>query len=158
MYIKEFEVRWSDVDANRHMANSAYLNFMSHTRMAFLFELGFGQKTLAENQLAPVVFYEHLYYFKEILPGKPVRVSLEVTGMSEDGKFFEFVHGFYDYQGKNVAHCDMMGGWIDLSTRALTGLKGDLLERFTAIEKPEVYRILSKEDTRRFAKTPKDLL
>ena len=41
MYLKEFEIRWSDIDANRHLANSAYLNFMSHTRMAFLMELGF---------------------------------------------------------------------------------------------------------------------
>jgi acyl-CoA thioester hydrolase len=30
MYLKEFEIRWSDVDANRHLANSAYLNYMAH--------------------------------------------------------------------------------------------------------------------------------
>ncbi|MEX0273937.1 MAG: acyl-CoA thioesterase, partial [Flavobacteriaceae bacterium] len=81
MYLKEFEIRWSDVDANRHMANSAYLNFMSHTRMSFLMEMGFGQKILSQHQIGPVVFYEHMYYFKEIFPGKPIKVSLEVTGM-----------------------------------------------------------------------------
>ena len=41
MYKKQFEIRWSDVDANKHLANSAYTNFMSHTRMAFLMEFGF---------------------------------------------------------------------------------------------------------------------
>ncbi len=40
MFVKEFEIRWSDLDANRHMANSAYINFMSHTRMAYLGQLG----------------------------------------------------------------------------------------------------------------------
>ncbi len=40
MYLKEFEIRWSDVDANRHLANSAYLNYMSHARMSFLMEIG----------------------------------------------------------------------------------------------------------------------
>lgn len=25
MYLKEFEIRWNDIDANRHMANSAYI-------------------------------------------------------------------------------------------------------------------------------------
>jgi len=41
MYLKEFEICWSDMDANRHIANSAYINFMSHTRMACLLEVGF---------------------------------------------------------------------------------------------------------------------
>lgn len=157
MYLKEFEIRWSDVDANRHLANSAYLNFMSHTRMAFLFELGFDQKVLAANQIGPVVFHEHMYYFKEVFPGRPIKVSLEVVGMSEDGKFFEFHHNFYDANGRNVAHCEMMGAWISLETRKLTGLPDSLLETFLAVERPEGFQILTKEDTRRFSKAPKDL-
>ncbi|MFT4831888.1 MAG: acyl-CoA thioester hydrolase [Psychroserpens sp.] len=41
MYLKEFEIRWSDIDANGHLGNTAYVNYMSHTRMTFLNELGF---------------------------------------------------------------------------------------------------------------------
>ena len=157
MYLKEFEVRWSDVDANRHLANSAYTNFMSHTRMAFLMEQGFGHEVMVKNKIGPVVFYEHMYYFKEVFPGKPIRVSLEVMGMSEDGCFFEFHHNFYDTNGKNVAHCEMMGAWISLESRQLIPLSKDLLHRFQQFEKPEDFRILTKEDTRKFAKKPKDL-
>ncbi|NNE76435.1 MAG: acyl-CoA thioesterase [Pricia sp.] len=157
MFLKEFEIRWSDIDANRHLANSAYFNLMSHTRMSFLMELGFDQKTLAEHEIGPVVFYEHMYYFKEAFPGRPIKVSLEVTGMSEDGKFFAFEHNFYNYKGENFAHCEMMGAWIDLKTRRLTGLTNDLLYAFSGAEKAEGFRILTKQDTRRFSKTPKDL-
>jgi acyl-CoA thioester hydrolase len=56
MFLKEFEVRWSDVDANRHLANSAYINFKGHTRMAFLMELGFDHRLMAENKIGTVVF------------------------------------------------------------------------------------------------------
>ncbi|WP_422083087.1 acyl-CoA thioesterase [Ulvibacterium sp.] len=157
MYLKEFEVRWSDVDANRHLANSAYINFMSHARMSYLMELGFDQRMMAKHQIGPVVFYEHMYYFKEVFPGKPIRVSLEVMGLSEDGKFFEFHHNFYDAKGRNVAHCEMMGAWMSLETRKLIGLPGELLQVFNATEKPKGFRILTKADTRKFAKTPKDL-
>lgn len=158
MYLKDFEVRWSDIDANRHLANSAYINFMSHTRMSFLWELGFNHKTMAENQIGPVVFYEHMYYFKEVFPGKPIKVSLEVTGLSEDGKFFEFHHNFYDSNGKNVAHCEMMGAWISLKTRSLIGLNDTMLAAFNSVDKPKGFKVLTKEDTRRFAKVPqKDL-
>ncbi len=158
MYLKDFEVRWSDIDANGHLANAAYINFMSHTRMAFLLELGFDRKTLVENQIGPVAFYEHIHYFKEVFLGKPIKVSLEVMGMSEDGKFFEFHHNFYDSNGKNVAHCEMMGAWISFETRQLIGLSADLLRIFNTFEKSEDFRSLTKEDTRKFAKAPKDLV
>jgi len=114
MYLKEFEIRWSDVDANRHLANAAYLNFMSHTRMAFLMELGFTHKTMETHGIGPVVFYEHMYYFKEAFLGKPIKVSMEVVGMSEDGAF-------------------------------------------NGTDKPRNFRILTKADTRKFAKLPTDL-
>src|SRR5690606_20426064 len=114
MFIKEFEIRWSDLDPNGHMANSAYINFMAHTRMAYLGQMGFTQRNFAAHRIGPVVFHEHIHYFKEAFVGRPVRVSLELTGMSQDGMFFEFLHNFYDGQGKNFARCRMMWGWIDL--------------------------------------------
>ncbi|ASV32637.1 acyl-CoA thioesterase [Maribacter cobaltidurans] len=157
MYLKEFEIRWSDVDANRHLANSAYLNYMSHTRMSYLMEIGFDQRTLAANEIGPVVFYEHMYYFKEAFPGKPIKVSMEIMGMSEDAKFFEFHHNFYNHKGENFAHCEMMGAWINLKTRKLTGLTNDFLATFSGVEKGEGFRILTKEDTRKFSKTPNNL-
>jgi acyl-CoA thioester hydrolase len=157
MFLKAFEIRWSDMDANRHLANSSYINFMSHTRMAFLDANGLNLKTLAEMHMSPVVFYEHVYYFKEAFAGKPVNVSLELKGMSPDGMFFEFHHNFYDAKGRNFAHCEMMGAWINLNSRALTALPPEVLERFDALEKAPDFKVLTKEDTRKFAKKPKDL-
>ena len=158
MYLKEFEIRWSDVDANRHMANSAYLNFMSHTRMSFLLEIGFNQKTMSQNNIGPVVFHEHVYYFKEAFLGKPVKVSLELVGLSVDGMFFEFHHNFYDGHGKNFAHCQIMGAWIDLKTRTLTGLGHEFLGAFNKVPKGDGFKVLTKEDTRKFSVRPKDLV
>ncbi|MDC7994843.1 acyl-CoA thioesterase [Altibacter sp. HG106] len=157
MYIKQFEVRWSDIDANRHLANSAYINFMSHTRMSYLNEIGLDQRHLVAQNIGPVVFYEHVYYFKEVFPGKPLRVSLEITGMSDDGMYFEFAHNFYDHNGNNVAHCEMMGAWIDLQTRKLTGLPKEILATFDRAERSAEFRILTKDDTRKHGKTPKSL-
>lgn len=157
MYSKSFEIRWSDIDANRHLANTAYINFMSHTRMSFLMENGFGQKEMAKHNLGPVVFYEHVYYFKEVFAGKPVKVTLELKGLSEDGKYFEFLHNFYDYKGKNFARCEMMGGWIDLQERKLTGLPEELFQNLNSLSHTEDFRKLSKEDTRKFGKRPQDI-
>jgi acyl-CoA thioester hydrolase len=157
MYFKEFEIRWSDLDANRHLANAAYINFMSHTRMGFLIENGFTQQELAKNNIGPVVFYEHVYYFKEAFLGKPVRVSLEVSGLSEDGMFFEFLHNFYDTNGKNFASCEIMGAWIDLKSRQLIGLPAFFNDALRKAPKAKNFKILTKEDTRKFGKKPENL-
>ncbi|WP_025741982.1 acyl-CoA thioesterase [Aquimarina pacifica] len=157
MYIKEFEIRWNDIDANRHLANKAYIEFAAHTRMSFLGENGFNHKTFGKYNLGPVVFYEHIYYFKEVFAGKPLRVSLELVGLSEDGMFFSFEHNYYDYKGRNVARCEMMGAWIDLGSRKLIGLPEEMLSILDTIERPKNFKILTKEDTRKFAKIPVDL-
>lgn len=156
-YQKKFEIRWSDLDANRHLANAAYQNFMSHTRMGFLIENGFSSKELATLNLGPVVFYEHIYYFKELLPEDTATVSVELKGLSEDGMFFEFEHNIYNQHGINCARCEMLGAWIDLHTRSLTSLPEELVKRVEALDKTENFRILTKEDTRAHGQKPKHL-
>ncbi len=157
MYLKEFEVRWSDTDANRHLANSAYINFMSHTRMSFLIDQGIDQKTMAKHNIGPVVFFEHVYYFKEVFQGQPVRVSFELGGMSEDGMFFRFIHNFYDAKGHNLAYCEMQGGWMHLQSRKLTGLSESLKDLLATAPKSDDFKILTKQDMRKGTRIPKDL-
>ncbi|WP_394974575.1 acyl-CoA thioesterase [uncultured Croceitalea sp.] len=157
MFLKEFEIRWSDIDANRHLANSAYINYTAHTRMSYLEQLGFNQKTMAKYRIGPVVFYEHMYYFKEVFIGKPIQVSSELKGMSQDGMFFEFHHDFYDTEGKNFAHSEMMGAWIDLKERRLTSLPEEFMKAVSKIERAEGFKFLTKEDTRKFKRVPKNL-
>lgn len=157
MYWKAFEIRWSDLDANRHLGNTAYVDYMGHTRMGFFENIGLSLPKLEKQQLGAVVFYEHIYYFQEILPGTAVRVSLQLNGLAADGRFFEFHHDFYDSAGTHMAHAEMMGAWIDLSGRRLTGLPEEFLALFNSVERPKGLRVLTKEDTRKFAKSPKNL-
>ena len=157
MFTKQFEIRWNDLDANMHLANTSYVNFMSHTRMAFFDAYGFSLPEISKNNLAPVVFYEHIYYFKEIHLGTPITVGLEVTGLSEDGMFFTMDHNFYDENGKNVAHSEMLGAWMDFNTRKLIALNSEFIKRANAFPKSENFKILTKADTRKYQKRPVDL-
>lgn len=157
MYLKSFEIRWSDLDANRHLANSSYQNFMSHTRMAFLVESGFSQAELVKQNLGPVVFYEHIYYFKELKPEDRVQVSLEMKGLSGNGMFFQFEHNLYNQDGQNCARCEMLGAWIDLTSRQLTELPDHLLKSLNQMTKTADFKVLTKADTRKFGQKPKDL-
>jgi len=123
-----------------------------------LSEIGFTHKELAQHQIGPVVFYEHIYYFKEVFPGKPIRVSLELQGVSEDGMYFEFLHNFYDHTGKNFAQCEIMGAWIDLQTRKLIALPNEMQGHWDKVAKSKSFKILTKEDTRKYGRRPADLM
>ena len=157
MYTKEFEIRWSDVDANRHLRNSAYVDYMSQTRMGCFTEQGLGDAAIVANNLAPVALYEHIYYFREVFSGTPVTVSLEMKGLAPDGRFFEFVHNFYDDQGRNLARSIMLGGWIDMTTRKLKGLPPELYAVLEGLPRTEDFEVLTKENVRKFHQRPKNL-
>ena len=71
--------------------------------------------------------------------------------------FFEFLHNIYDHKGRNCASCEMLGSWIDLKERSLVTLPKNLLEQLNTLSRTEDFKILTKEDTRRFGKKPKDV-
>lgn len=155
MYTKEFDIRWSDIDANRHLANSAYVNFMSHTRMGFMIANGLSHKEMVTHNFGPVVFQEQVFFFKEAFQGRPITVTFELGGISEDGKFFKFVHNFYDYKGRNLARGTMQGAWIDLTTRKTVALPENLKPMLDKAHKTDDFKILTKEDMRAHGQVPK---
>lgn len=157
MFLKTFEIRWNDLDANRHLANVTYLGYASETRMALLNSLGLTHKSLMKMGLGPIIFNESLTYFKEVLPDDEIRVSCELAGLSQHGTFFSFRHNYYNQKGKNVARCQMMGGWIDLATRKLAALPQDLWQHFDALPKTVDFRNLTPADTRIEGIKPQDL-
>ena len=156
MYTKQFDIRWRDLDANKHLGNSSYIDFMSHTRMSFFSENDIGMDVMKGMGLGPIVFYEHIYYFKEVLLGDPITVSLEVAGMSEDGRFIKFEHNFYDKIGKNLAFSEMLFSWIDLETRKLGKLPSDLKQKIMSFQKGDNFKTLHKEDIRKDGIAPRD--
>ncbi len=125
--------------------------------MSFFTEQGLDIDAMERLGLGPIVFYEHIYYFNEALLGAPVNVSLEVIGHSEDGRFVMFEHNFYSMEGKNFAHGEMMFSWIDMQTRKLGKVPHNLLQLIESFPKSKEFKILTKEDTRKYGKTPRDL-
>ncbi len=153
----KINIRWSDIDANRHLANSAYINFMSYARVVEMKKAGVTQKVLEKHNLGPIVFYEKIFYFKEVLPEQPVFIDIKLKGLSADYKFFQFEQNMYDENGQNMAGYEMMGSWIDMKKRKLATLPQELAELFQHIERTEDFKVLTKEDTRKFGMFPKPI-
>ena len=156
MYIKRFEIRWRDLDANKHLGNSSYVDFMSHTRMSFFMEHNINLTDMDAYGIGPIVIHEHIYYFKEIRLGQTVDVSLEVIGMTEDARFVKIGHNFYDLNGKNLAYAEMLFSWIDLKTRRLAVVPEDILNSISSFPRSKDFSFLTKDDLRADGKRPVD--
>ena len=158
MYSKQFEIRWSDLDANLHLGNSKYMDFMSHTRMSFLINNNLDLEEMVQSNLGPVTLHEHIYYFKEVRPNETITVSLEVLGFTPDGRFLKFEHNFYDKEGVNLAYAEILFSWIDMKKRKIGTISSAILNKIESLPRAKNFKFLDKEDLKSNARTPKNII
>lgn len=156
VYYHQFEVRWSDIDANRHLANSAYVEYCAQTRMAFMTKHKMGVKELNRWGIGPVILHERYSFFKEIYADQQVLVSLEIDGMAEDASIYRFIHKFYLSDGTHCATAEAMGVWIDMMLRKSTDPPEDIVEVMNRF-KSENVQVLTRDDIKTLPFRPENI-
>ncbi|MFB9120469.1 acyl-CoA thioesterase [Bergeyella porcorum] len=155
-YFHKFEVRWNDIDANRHLANSSYVQYCAQTRMAFMTKHKMGLRELNRWGIGPVILHERYSFFKEIYMDQEVYVSLEIDGFSEDGGIYRFVHKFYLPDGTHCATAEATGVWIDMMLRKSTTPPDDIMVVMKQYQS-EHTQVLTKEDIKNLPFRPENL-
>ena len=156
IYYHKHEVRWSDIDANRHLANSSYVQYCAQTRMAFMNTHKMGLKELSYWGIGPVILHERYSFFKEIYADQEVIVSLEISGSSEDASIYQFTHKFYLPDGTHCATSEATGVWIDMMLRKTTTPPDDILVVMNQF-KTENTKLLSREDIKALPFRPENI-
>ena len=141
-YEKTFEVRATDLDVNRHLTSSVYLEYAIHARMSSMAELGL-LKLLEAEQLAPVVFRDEIDYRRELRVLDEVRVSVELAGLSDGARRWRLRHEFVRSDGVLAATIRTDGAWLDLSTRKLAVPPPELAEGFARLHRTEDFEALT---------------
>lgn len=151
------QVRWSDLDANMHLANQSYMSFTSFARMKALNEMGFSTKHMHKWQRGPVIFEEKFHFFREILPDTIIYIHTRVSGSSEDMVLFEFTHDLYDEKGEHKAHSKIFGCWLDYQTRKMaTDLPEEMRAKLLEFKSEET-KILTKNDLKNSGVFPQNI-
>ncbi len=158
MFFSETIVRWSDLDANMHLANASYLNFTSFARIQFLRHCGIKLSDLAMHKIGPAVLREEFSFFREAHEGQEIMISVEVTGNSVDGEIFEFEHNLYDKQtGTHLAYSRVFGVWFSTAERRKTAPPTEMFEKLKANINWEEMRILSLNDLKSLPAHPQNI-
>jgi acyl-CoA thioester hydrolase len=141
-YVKVFEVRLDDVDPNRHLTSSAYLDYAVHTRVSYLDSRGM-MRRLEQAGLAPVVFRDEIEYRRELRLSEQVRVTMELVGLSDDGSRWRLQHDFLRDDGTRCARIRSEGAWFDLGSRRLVQPPDDVAAALAALTRTDDYGPLS---------------
>lgn len=125
---ERFPIRWSDMDANRHVRNTIFSELATHTRFRMLEANGFPQARFEALRFGPVMFREEIRYRRELVFGEEATVNVLFAGLSEDGSQWRVHQEVARGDGKQAAILTIDGAWIQLDTRRLVAPPPELLE------------------------------
>ncbi len=123
---ERFAVRWSDLDANRHVRNTIFSEFATHTRFRLLEAHGFPQTEFESLRFGPVMFREEIHYRRELIFGQEVTVNVLVAGLSKDGSHWRVQQEVSRADAKQAAILRIDGAWLHLDSRKLIAPPRDL--------------------------------
>jgi acyl-CoA thioester hydrolase len=141
-FVKRFEVRWSDLDVNRHMRNTAYSQYCIDVRISFLKEHGFPVGEFGRRQIGPVIVREETRYEREIGAGETFQIDFRLAGFAPDGSRWRVQHEVRRGDGKRSAVVRIDGVWLDLARRRPVPPPPELYEAFRTLERTEDFEEL----------------
>lgn len=118
-YAREFLAGWATMDANGHLANTAYLDLAADARVAFFAEHGFPPTEFRRLAVGPVIRRDEVEYFREINLHDTVTVTFAMLALSPDGARFTLENEIWAAADRHAATVRSTGGWLDLRARRL---------------------------------------
>ena len=137
-----FQVGWAHLDANGHMANTAFMALAIETRFLYFQSRGFTPAEFRSAGIGPVVRRDELEYFRELRFLEPVRVGMLIGGLSGDCSRFRIVNEFRREDGELSARIVSLGGWLDIRARKLAAPPEGLAAALRSLEKTADYEAL----------------
>ena len=141
-YEKSFEVSWAQLDANNHMANTAYLDICVDVRFSYFASQGFAASEFAKLRIGPVVRRDEVDYYRELHMLQPIRVTFALAGISEDASRFRIRNEIFRDDGQLAARVTSHGGWLDLNARKLVAPPEGLANALRNLERTADFEAL----------------
>ena len=125
------QVRWSDIDQNRHLRHSAYYDYGATARIACFSQHGLSNQKLEELHIGPILFREEALFKREIKFEDRITIDMVVTKATSDFSRWSIRHHLYKEDNILAAILNMDGAWIDISKRKLA-IPSDFIQKIFA--------------------------
>lgn len=143
-YTRELQIRWSDIDQNRHLRHSVYYDYAAMIRVAFLDEMGLTTKKMEELRIGPILFREEAIFKREIKSGDKVTIDVELVKTTPDFSRWSLRHRLVKEDGTLAAAITIDGAWMDIDKRKLTAPQEFIQKIFDAFPKSEDFEFINR--------------
>ena len=140
-YIKNVEIRWSDLDPNFHLRHSVYYDYGAYCRINFLFDTGITEEVLRQHSIGPVLFREECFFKSEIKFGDKVSISLKLRYVSADFRKFSMMHEIFKNDNEPAALIIIDGAWMHTEKRKIVAPPQIVIESLNKIVRTDDFVI-----------------
>ena len=141
-YIRQVEIRWSDLDPNFHVRHSAYYDFGAYCRLAFLNDHGITPQVMLRHSFGPVLFREECVFKKEINFGDRLSIHLKLSHASPDFRKWTMVHELWKNETTLAAVISVDGAWMNTEQRRIVSPPDVFKTAFEAIPKSDDFKVI----------------
>ena len=120
IYKTLLNIRWADIDANRHLRHSVYYDFAAAMRMNILNGKGLTTEKLIEYHIGPILFREEAIFKREVKLEDKVEIDVQLSKCTADYSRWSLRHNITKPDGTLCTIITVDGAWMDLNLRKLT--------------------------------------
>ena len=139
-FIKDVQVRWSDLDPNVHLRHSVYYDWGAFCRVAFFQEHKLTTETMAQLRIGPILFREECVFRKEIRLGDKVTIDLQLVKAKRDFSRWTIQHTIMKNTDLVAAILTVDGAWLDVARRKLGIPPQEASDTFTQMARKEDFQ------------------
>ena len=139
---RTLHVAWAHLDANGHMANTAYLDIVVDARFMYFAQCGFPPAEFAASRIGPVVRRDEVDYYRELRLMQRIHIDMQIAGISDDVSRFKLRHEIRREDGELAARVTTLAGIFDLKSRKLIAPPEGLAEALRALDRSEDFEAL----------------
>jgi acyl-CoA thioester hydrolase len=141
-YSQTYRIRFSDIDANRHVNHAAYVDAAGDIRYQFFAEHGFPPERFEQLGVGPVYTKVTTQFLREVLLGETITITFRLTGLSPSGALWNVHHDIFKSNGKKAVSLDMEGTLLNLATRKPVAPDAELMQVFQSIPRTDDFQVL----------------
>lgn len=140
------QLRWTDIDANRHMRHSAYYDCGAVARMNLFTSHGLRVDKFEEFKTGVILFREEAIFKKEIVYEDKIEIDLELIKASKDFSRWSMRHHLYKNGETLAAIITVDGAWIDTDKRKLTVPNDFIQKMFSSFPKSSDFEEIVRKE------------
>ena len=118
-FIKDVQLRWSDLDPNFHLRHSVYYDWGAMCRVEFLEKYNLNTETMQHLQIGPILFREECVFKREIRSGDKITIDLSLLKSRKDFSRWSIQHIIRKNEEIISAILTVDGAWLNTEERKL---------------------------------------